>query len=328
MNILYRIEHLYPDTVENSPYNIFSYIKPKLVILTTPNSEFNVLFGGPPRFRHYDHKFEWTREQFEDWCNSVCERYPDYQVKYFGVGPGPEEFDHLGCCSQLGLFVRKDFLTECLLENLPKEQSPEPAPEPQPETEEEPSKPTEMFLNEENEIVSLVPAVDEEKPCCELLEVEPVILNPDDLFTEPVLPSEVNNNDFNDQEYRLIVCNEYPVASPDSRSFQDKILDEATYHIRRFLNMDKEYYNYDSGEYEIPLKDIMDFVGKYTQDVEDLKMVLLEKKLTVTDDTLYMTNMILIDGESEDSSYGEEDEYESEPVRGNCQVFEPEEYWE
>lgn len=65
------IEHLYPDTVQNLPYNIFGFIKPKLVVLTTPNSEFNCLFNKdqtqPTTMRHHDHKFEWTREQFEDW---------------------------------------------------------------------------------------------------------------------------------------------------------------------------------------------------------------------------------------------------------------------
>lgn len=218
-------------------------------------------------------------------------------------------------------------MDECLLRNeIP---SPNVVPEPKqvPETEIEPSKPTGLFLNEDNEIVAIVPVVDDEKPCCEFLEDEPIALNPDDLYFEPVLPPEVNNNDFGDDEYRLIASNEYPVSTPDSRSFDERIMDEASYHIRRFLNMDKEYYNYDTAEYEIPLKDIMVFVGNYTRDVKDLKNVLLEKNLTVTDDTLFMTNMTEIDGESEDSSYGEEDEYESEPVRANVQDIK-EEFWE
>lgn len=64
------IEHLYPETEINVPHNIFGCIKPKLAIFTTPNQEFNVLFGGskfPNGFRHDDHKFEWTRDQFRDW---------------------------------------------------------------------------------------------------------------------------------------------------------------------------------------------------------------------------------------------------------------------
>lgn len=63
----FRIEHLYPSELLDLPANIFAYIKPKVVIITTPNVEFNVLFPNPREFRHPDHKFEWTRKQFEDW---------------------------------------------------------------------------------------------------------------------------------------------------------------------------------------------------------------------------------------------------------------------
>lgn len=63
---IFRIEHLYPETLTDLPYNIFGYIKPQVAIMTTPNADFNVLFNKPG-FRHYDHKFEWTREQFQDW---------------------------------------------------------------------------------------------------------------------------------------------------------------------------------------------------------------------------------------------------------------------
>lgn len=68
--LFYRIEHLFPETEMNLPYNIFGYMKPKIAIFTTPNSDYNCLFGGakfPTGFRHDDHKFEWSREQFRDW---------------------------------------------------------------------------------------------------------------------------------------------------------------------------------------------------------------------------------------------------------------------
>ena len=65
-----RIEHLYEDTIIKLVYNIFSFIRPKVVIFTTPNAEFNVLFKTMKfdnNMRHHDHKFEWTRQQFQDW---------------------------------------------------------------------------------------------------------------------------------------------------------------------------------------------------------------------------------------------------------------------
>ena len=99
------IEHLQEDTLKLVPESIFGQIKPKLVILTTPNREFNVAFEnfeGP--FRHYDHKFEFTRLEFEEWVqSSIINRYPEYKVEHFsGVGEGPI---HLGFCSQCKLIL-------------------------------------------------------------------------------------------------------------------------------------------------------------------------------------------------------------------------------
>lgn len=105
------IEHVYPNVLEEIPFHIFGIVKPKLVILTTPNSDFNVLFDMKPgEFRHWDHKFEWTRSEFQDWCNNICARFPDYCVQFHGIGKSPEGFESLGCCSQLGLFIRKEYL--------------------------------------------------------------------------------------------------------------------------------------------------------------------------------------------------------------------------
>lgn len=39
----------------------------------------------------------------------MCQRYPDYKVFIRGVGDGPTGKEHIGMCSQLACFVRKDF---------------------------------------------------------------------------------------------------------------------------------------------------------------------------------------------------------------------------
>ena len=65
------IEHLEDEVLAKFPSNVFGQINPKVVILTTPNAEFNVLFPNFSGFRHPDHKFEWTRSQFQDWYVSV-----------------------------------------------------------------------------------------------------------------------------------------------------------------------------------------------------------------------------------------------------------------
>lgn len=106
------IEHVFPNTLNDIPYSIFGVIQPKVVFISTPNSEFNVLFDLQldNGFRHYDHKFEWTRTQFNDWCFNICERFPNYLVNFLGAGVAPPDYKKLGPVTQIALFVRKDVL--------------------------------------------------------------------------------------------------------------------------------------------------------------------------------------------------------------------------
>lgn len=108
------IEHLYPNTLEQVPYQIFENLKPKIAVFSTPNCEYNKVFDlEPGHFRHADHKFEWRREQFQDWCDNICERFSDYTVQIEGIGKPPHGHDsEIGCSSQFALFIRKDFLAE------------------------------------------------------------------------------------------------------------------------------------------------------------------------------------------------------------------------
>ncbi|KAJ8680840.1 hypothetical protein QAD02_016627 [Eretmocerus hayati] len=98
------VEHLYPEPLTQLPYNIFGFIRPKVAVVTTPNSDFNVLFTNLKGFRHPDHKFEWTRKQFEDWANNIVKRFPEYEVTFHGICAGPPGTEHLGSCSQMAVF--------------------------------------------------------------------------------------------------------------------------------------------------------------------------------------------------------------------------------
>ena len=53
--------------LEKVPQSLFGSVHPKTVVLSTPNADFNVLFPDLRGFRHHDHKFEWTRQQFQSW---------------------------------------------------------------------------------------------------------------------------------------------------------------------------------------------------------------------------------------------------------------------
>ena len=63
----HSIEHLNESVLDKVPAAIFQKLRPQVVIVSTPNADFNVLFPELVGFRHFDHKFEWTRRQFQSW---------------------------------------------------------------------------------------------------------------------------------------------------------------------------------------------------------------------------------------------------------------------
>ncbi len=96
------IEHLDSARLPAFERVVFEFARPKTVILTTPNSEYNVVWESLPagKFRHGDHRFEWNREQFADWANRIAEQF-GYKVEISPLGPLHEEF---GAPSQMAIF--------------------------------------------------------------------------------------------------------------------------------------------------------------------------------------------------------------------------------
>ncbi|KAL7887915.1 hypothetical protein AOLI_G00028890 [Acnodon oligacanthus] len=99
------IEHLELWEVERFSDVVFGYMTPCAVIVSTPNAEFNPLLPGLKGFRHNDHKFEWTRTEFQTWALRVCRKY-GYSVEFTGVGEAPGPDRGVGFCSQIGVFRR------------------------------------------------------------------------------------------------------------------------------------------------------------------------------------------------------------------------------
>ncbi|KAM7387681.1 hypothetical protein PAMP_023903 [Pampus punctatissimus] len=99
------IEHLHLVDVGLFSDVVFGYMTPVAVIVSTPNSEFNPLLPGLTGFRHSDHKFEWTRAEFQSWALKVCVEY-GYEVEFTGVGQAPPGQQRVGFCSQIGVFHR------------------------------------------------------------------------------------------------------------------------------------------------------------------------------------------------------------------------------
>ncbi|MDQ3856786.1 MAG: 3' terminal RNA ribose 2'-O-methyltransferase Hen1 [Chloroflexota bacterium] len=98
------IEHLDPERLAAFERVLFEYTRPGAVVMTTPNAEYNVRWQTLPagKFRHRDHRFEWTRPEFEVWARGVADRF-GYSVRFLPVGPKDPE---VGAPTQMGVFTR------------------------------------------------------------------------------------------------------------------------------------------------------------------------------------------------------------------------------
>jgi 3' terminal RNA ribose 2'-O-methyltransferase Hen1 len=98
------IEHLDPPRLAAFERVVFEHAKPNTIIITTPNVEYNVRFETLPagQFRHKDHRFEWTREQFQSWAEGLAQRY-GYAVVFSPIG---NEDAEVGAPTQMGVFTK------------------------------------------------------------------------------------------------------------------------------------------------------------------------------------------------------------------------------
>ncbi|MCH0561730.1 MULTISPECIES: 3' terminal RNA ribose 2'-O-methyltransferase Hen1 [unclassified Streptomyces] len=101
------IEHLDLPRLPALEYAVFGAARPRTVVVTTPNVEYNVRWETLPagHARHRDHRFEWTREEFRAWAAAVAERH-GYDVEFRPVGPDDPE---VGPPTQMAVFgLRND----------------------------------------------------------------------------------------------------------------------------------------------------------------------------------------------------------------------------
>jgi 3' terminal RNA ribose 2'-O-methyltransferase Hen1 len=98
------VEHLDPPRLSAFERVLFEFARPQTIVLTTPNREYNVKWETLPagQFRHPDHRFEWTRREFQDWSKRMAERF-GYKVRFVMVGP---EDENVGSPTQMGVFER------------------------------------------------------------------------------------------------------------------------------------------------------------------------------------------------------------------------------
>ncbi|MEV4195886.1 methyltransferase, partial [Streptomyces toxytricini] len=100
------VEHVDPPRLPALEYAVFGSARPRTVLVTTPNAEYNVRWETLPagQVRHPDHRFEWTRAEFRDWAGAVAGRH-GYTVAYLPVGDDDPE---VGPPTQMAVFTLAD----------------------------------------------------------------------------------------------------------------------------------------------------------------------------------------------------------------------------
>jgi 3' terminal RNA ribose 2'-O-methyltransferase Hen1 len=98
------VEHLDAPRLRSFERVVFGHARPKTVVVTTPNREYNAKFEGLPagELRHRDHRFEWTRAELEAWAGAVAAAH-GYGVRFVPIGPEDAE---LGPPTQMAVFDR------------------------------------------------------------------------------------------------------------------------------------------------------------------------------------------------------------------------------
>jgi len=97
------IEHIDPPRLGAFADAIFGVARPRTIVLTTPNAEYNARYEtlGAGEMRHADHRFEWSRAEFRTWAESIASQF-GYSVRIDGIGEADPE---LGSPTQIGVFT-------------------------------------------------------------------------------------------------------------------------------------------------------------------------------------------------------------------------------
>ena len=95
------IEHINEERLPQIMELITNTYTPKNIIITTPNAEYNRVYELQ-QMRHDDHRFEWTRSEFQAWCKAVA---PQYNLHFEGIGA---EHEIYGTPTQMCVMTRRN----------------------------------------------------------------------------------------------------------------------------------------------------------------------------------------------------------------------------
>jgi len=97
------IEHLDIPRLTAFERVLFEFAKPPVVIITTPNRDYNTNYENlkAGEFRHTDHRFEFSREEFRNWATNAAGKF-GYKVDFSEIGIVD---DNTGAPTQMGVFT-------------------------------------------------------------------------------------------------------------------------------------------------------------------------------------------------------------------------------
>lgn len=98
------IEHIDEERLPKVMDLILAHYQPGAFIVTTPNKEYNHVYEMSDGMRHDDHRFEWTRQEYREWCKQM-NHANQYDLAFEGIG---EEDMQYGTPTQMCTFIRKD----------------------------------------------------------------------------------------------------------------------------------------------------------------------------------------------------------------------------
>lgn len=96
------IEHIEIERIDDVLSNLLSFYQPTYLIFSTPNYEYNDVYGLEGKFRHNDHRFEMTRNEFFDFANKHAIEQ-NYSLEIIGIG---EEHETLGFPTQMAILKK------------------------------------------------------------------------------------------------------------------------------------------------------------------------------------------------------------------------------
>lgn len=164
----------------------------------------------------------------------------------------------------MALFVRKDFL-ELTSKNCDhigvddtgyyKDQTCLPVAEAMNNTE------AKLHLNE------CIAAVAADKKCSDT-DPNRVNLSENDVIESMIV--DLTTTHIDTEDYRLIRSCIYP-KNVDDRSHEQKIVDEACFHLGRYMNFNGDHYDPDTNTIKVPVQKIFELVYKFTVDIGEFR---------------------------------------------------------